>query len=109
MTLAQRTHRSRGCGRGPAASIGIGVAAGLTTAAGLLFGRKVATISKVGKGHPVKHRALDLAAGALQPKYPLDAMSTYLNGFHMYADDMGSGRWRPRTSASISSTTCTSA
>ena len=25
----------------------------------------------------------------MQPKYPLDAMSTYLNGFHMYADDMG--------------------
>jgi hypothetical protein len=32
---------------------------------------------------------LDLAAGAIQPKYPLAAMSTYLNGFHMYADDMG--------------------
>ena len=25
----------------------------------------------------------------MQPKYPLDAMSTYLNGFHMYADEMG--------------------
>lgn len=25
----------------------------------------------------------------MQRKYPLTAMSTYLNGFHMYADDMG--------------------
>ena len=25
----------------------------------------------------------------MQHKYPLDAMSTYLNGFHFYADDMG--------------------
>ena len=25
----------------------------------------------------------------MQPKYPLAAMSTYLNGFHFYADDMG--------------------
>ncbi|MBP0459009.1 OBAP family protein [Streptomyces montanisoli] len=84
-----RTRRTHGHGRGPAASIGIGVAAGMTAAAGLLFGRKAATISKIGKGHPLKHRALDLAAGAMQQKYPLDAMSTYLNGFHMYADDMG--------------------
>ncbi|MFD5054236.1 DUF1264 domain-containing protein [Streptomyces tendae] len=37
----------------------------------------------------LKHRALDLAAGSMQRKYPLEAMSTYLNGFHMYADDMG--------------------
>lgn len=83
------THGSRGSGRGTAATIGIGVAAGLTATAGLLFGCKAATVSKVGKGHPLKHRALDLAAGALQRKYPLEAMSTYLNGFHMYADDMG--------------------
>jgi hypothetical protein len=25
----------------------------------------------------------------VQPKYPLNAMSTYLNGLHMYADEMG--------------------
>ncbi|MEU0448011.1 DUF1264 domain-containing protein [Streptomyces tendae] len=37
----------------------------------------------------LKHRALDLAAGSMQRKYPLEAMSTYLNGFHMYAHDMG--------------------
>jgi hypothetical protein len=72
-----------------AGSIGIGVAAGVATAAGLMFGRKAVTTAKVGKGHPLKHRVLDLAAGAIQPKYPLDAMSTYLNGFHMYADEMG--------------------
>ena len=32
---------------------------------------------------------LDLAAGTLQRKYPVEAMSTYLNGFHFYADDAG--------------------
>ncbi|MDN5914516.1 MAG: OBAP family protein [Pseudonocardia sp.] len=42
-----------------------------------------------GKGHPLKHRVLDMASGLMQPKYPLAAMSTYLNGFHMYADEMG--------------------
>ncbi len=67
----------------------LGVAAGLATAAGVAVGRKVASASKVGQGHSLKHRVLDAAAGALQPKYPLEAMSTYLNGFHMYADDMG--------------------
>jgi Protein of unknown function (DUF1264) len=72
-----------------AGSIGIGFAAGLATAAGVMFGRKAVMTAKIGKGHPLKHRVLDLAAGAIQPKYPLDAMSTYLNGFHMYADEMG--------------------
>jgi len=61
----------------------------VATAAALTLGRKVAAATKVGKGHRFKHRVLDLAAGAIQPKYPLDAMSTYLNGFHMYADEMG--------------------
>jgi hypothetical protein len=72
-----------------AGTVGIGVAAGVTAAAGLVFGQKIAATVKVGKGHPLKHRALDVAAGAMQPKYPLAAMSTYLNGFHMYADEMG--------------------
>ena len=54
-----------------------------------MFGRKAVTTAKIGKGHPIKHRVLDLASGVIQPKYPLSAMSTYLNGFHMYADDMG--------------------
>ncbi|WP_159329029.1 OBAP family protein [Streptomyces tendae] len=77
--------------RGTNIGVGVtaGVAAGVTTAVGVLFGRKVATVGKVGAGHPLKHRALDLAAGSMQRKYPLEAMSTYLNGFHMYADDMG--------------------
>jgi hypothetical protein len=61
----------------------------VAAAVGVMFGRKVATTAKVGKGHPLKHRALDVAAGVMQPKYPLDAMSTYLNGFHMYADELG--------------------
>ncbi|MGC9407261.1 OBAP family protein [Streptomyces sp. DZ1-3] len=89
MASIQRKRCSSGSGLGMASSIAIGAAAGVTAAAGLLLGRKAATISKIGKGHPLKHRALDVAAGALQTKYPLDAMSTYLNGFHMYADDMG--------------------
>jgi hypothetical protein len=56
----------------------MGVAAGLA-AVGVMFGRKAATTVKIGKGHPLKHRALDVAAGVMQPKYPLAAMSTYLN------------------------------
>lgn len=70
-------------------SLGLGFAAGVSTAAGLVLGRKLSTASRVGRGHPLKHRALDLASGVMQPKYPLDAMSTYLNGLHMYADEMG--------------------
>jgi hypothetical protein len=67
----------------------VGVAAGAAVGAAVLLGGKVRAAAKVGSGHPLKHRVLDLAAGAMQPKYPLQAMSTYLNGFHMYADDMG--------------------
>jgi hypothetical protein len=44
---------------------------------------------KTGKGHSPKQRPLDLATDAMQVKFPLDAVSIYLNGFHMYADDMG--------------------
>lgn len=61
----------------------------MAAAAGVGLYRKVRAAAKVGEGHPLKHRALDLAAGAAQPKYPLEAMSTYLNGFHMYADAVG--------------------
>jgi hypothetical protein len=67
----------------------IGAAAGLAASAGARLGRKAIAAARTGKGHSPKQRALDLAAGAMQPKLPLDAMSTYLNGFHMYADDMG--------------------
>jgi len=86
-------HRGTSCahcsGRGLLGAVGIGVAAGLATAASVLLGRKALATARTGQGHPLKHRILDAAAGAMQPKYPLDAMSTYLNGFHMYADEMG--------------------
>jgi hypothetical protein len=70
-------------------TINLGVTAGVAAAAAALLGRKIASAAAVGKGHPLKHRALDLAAGMLQRKYPVEAMSTYLNGFHFYADEMG--------------------
>lgn len=70
-------------------SLGLGVAAGAATAAGILAGRKTLQIAKISQGHPLKHRMLDISSNLLQPKYPLEAMSTYLNGFHFYADDMG--------------------
>ena len=90
-TLEQLRIRSRrrGSDGGRLGSFGLGAGAGIATAAGVMLGRKAMVSAKVGKGHPVKHRVLDMAAGAMQPKYPLDAMSTYLNGFHMYADDLG--------------------
>lgn len=75
--------------RGGVGAVATGVAAGVVTAAGLLVGRKALTAAKVGKGHPLKHRLLDVASAVMQPKCPVDAMSTYLNGFHMYADEMG--------------------
>ncbi len=75
--------------RGRFSAIGLGFAAGLATAAGTLLGKKVATAAKVGSGHPLKHRVLDLAASTMQRKFPVEAMSTYLNGIHLYADDMG--------------------
>ncbi|MDN5704333.1 MAG: OBAP family protein [Yaniella sp.] len=70
-------------------SVSIGIAAGAATAASIMVGRKVLTTAKMSQGHPLKHRLLDISSNLLQPKYPLDAMSTYLNGFHFYADDMG--------------------
>jgi hypothetical protein len=70
-------------------SFGWGVAAGLAATVGALLGRRAIAQAKVGHGHTLKHRALDFAASIMQQKYPLDAMSTFLNGFHFYADDMG--------------------
>ncbi len=84
-----RSSQARRTAGGLAGNVGIGVAAGAVTAAAILFGRKAVTTAKIGQGHPLKHRVLDLASSAIQPKYPLAAMSTYLNGFHMYADEMG--------------------
>src|SRR5689334_16825925 len=66
-----------------------GFIAGLAAAAGMLLGGRMMSSAIAGHGHPLKHRVLDAAAGAMQRKYPLEAMSTYLNGFHMYADSMG--------------------
>ena len=76
-------------GRHTGMSFGRGLATGLAAAAGVLAVRKAAAQAKVGRGHSPKHRALDYAASLLQRKRPLDAMSTFLNGFHFYADDMG--------------------
>ncbi|WP_209323599.1 OBAP family protein [Brevibacterium renqingii] len=70
-------------------SFGLGAATAMTAVFGTIAGRKLTTLAKVGKGHPLKHRILDMSSRALQTKYPLEAMSTYLNGLHMYADDMG--------------------
>ncbi|SER10770.1 Protein of unknown function [Faunimonas pinastri] len=88
--LGGRRHDCPDCsGKSRLGAVGLGFAAGLATAAGLLIGRKTVATASIGKGHPLKHRVLDAAAGALQQKWPLEAMSTYLNGFHMVADDMG--------------------
>lgn len=76
-------------GRTPLPSIGVGVAAGAVAAVSVVLGRRALATARIGAGHPLKHRALDLASGVMQPKYPLDAMSTYLNGLHMYADERG--------------------
>jgi Protein of unknown function (DUF1264) len=86
---ARGSSRSHQPAQGLAGPVGIGFLAGAAAAGGAMLGRKLLPTVKTGKGHPLKHRVLDVASGALQPKYPLDAMSTYLNGFHMYADEMG--------------------
>lgn len=70
-------------------TISTGVLTGLGAAVGLQLGRKVLANLRTGQGHPLKHRALDLASGLMQQKVPLDAMNTYLNGLHMYADELG--------------------
>ena len=75
--------------RGLLGFVGLGLAAGVAAATAALFSRKLSSAASVGSGHPLKHRALDLASNLLQRKYPVEAMSTYLNGFHFYADDMG--------------------
>jgi hypothetical protein len=70
-------------------SFGWGAAAGVLSAAAALVGRRAMAQARVGEGHSVEHRILDLAASVMQHRYPMEAMSTYLNGFHFYADDMG--------------------
>lgn len=68
---------------------GRGLLTGLGLATAGWLGRKAFMQGCVGHGHSVKHRALDFASSLMQPKYPLEAISTYLNAFHFYADDMG--------------------
>jgi hypothetical protein len=89
MKDVENTSCACGSSRGLLGTISLGVTAGVAAATAALLGRKMASAVAVGQGHPLKHRALDLAAGMLQRKYPVEAMSTYLNGFHFYADDMG--------------------
>lgn len=63
--------------------------AGIGATAAMMVGRRAWRNIRQSRGHPWKHRVLDLGSDVLQRKYPLDAMSTYLDGLHMYADDMG--------------------
>ncbi len=78
-------HRHAGHAGTLALGIGLGAVAGVAAT----VGPRVASVLRVGKGHSLKHRVLDVACALMQHKRPLDAMSTYLNGFHMYADEMG--------------------
>jgi len=55
MVCTSSKFRSGRSGRELAGSIAIGAAAGVTTAVGVLVGRKAATQAKVGKGHPSHH------------------------------------------------------
>jgi hypothetical protein len=68
---------------------GAGLAVGIGATAAALAGRTVARAVRASRGHPWKHRVLDLGSTLLQRKYPLGAMSTYLDGLHMYADETG--------------------
>ncbi|MBN8874279.1 MAG: OBAP family protein [Rhodospirillales bacterium] len=77
------------CGTRTRGAFGWGVMAGLVAAGAAWIGRKGAMQAQVGHGHSPMHRALDLASAAMQPKYPMEALSTWLNGMHFYADDMG--------------------
>ncbi|MCP3427187.1 OBAP family protein [Rothia sp. AR01] len=70
-------------------TLGTGLALGIGAAAAALAGRRAANTLKTSTGHPWKHRVLDLGSTFLQRKYPLSAMSTYLDGLHLYADDAG--------------------
>ncbi|GAA4967036.1 OBAP family protein [Pseudonocardia tropica] len=74
---------------GRARTLLTGAAAGALAATGVRLVRRAVTVVRTGAGHPLSHRVLDAASALLQPKYPPAAMSTYLNGFHCYADDRG--------------------
>lgn len=66
-----------------------GLVAGAVLAAGVVLARRVAGVARGSHGTSLGLRALDTAAGVLQRKRPLEAVSTCLNGFHFYADDLG--------------------
>lgn len=66
-----------------------GLASGVALAATAAAGRKALAVLRGGHGHPVRQRVLDVASALVQPKRPLGAVSTCLNGFHFYADDLG--------------------
>lgn len=90
----QCSHTSHSHPLGPnskahSSGFGTGMLAGAAAATAFILGRRLASARKVSRGHPLKHQVLDAASHVMQRKYPLEAMSTYLNGFHHYADDMG--------------------
>ncbi|MGN8159065.1 OBAP family protein [Salinisphaera sp. SWV1] len=85
LDLLPRSRRSLPTGTEAA----LGFAAGLAVAGGFWLGRRLGRAVPTGGGHPPRHQALDTAAALAQRKIPLESMNTYLNGFHMYADDMG--------------------
>ena len=80
MALSRGASYQQGSSRGVFGTVGIGVATGLVAAAGLLLGRKAVATARIGQGHPLKHRVLDVAAGALvnpgAPIVTLDDLST---------------------------------
>ncbi len=89
MRMSSAPSCEHSAGRAAPGSLAVGALAGALATAGLIAARRLATLAKVGRGHPLKHRVLDLAAAGMQRKFPLEAMSTYLNAFHFYADEMG--------------------
>uniref|UniRef100_UPI0018E51A6D hypothetical protein n=1 Tax=Desertihabitans aurantiacus TaxID=2282477 RepID=UPI0018E51A6D len=66
--------------RGRTLPVAAGAGAGLLAAGAALLGRKVLATLRAGRGHPLAHRVLDVSSSVLQRKYPLESMSTYLNG-----------------------------
>ena len=66
-----------------------GLASGAALAASAVVGRRVLAVLRGGHGHPARQQALDVASSLVQRKRPLEAVSTCLNGFHFYADDLG--------------------
>ncbi|MCG7309437.1 OBAP family protein [Brachybacterium sp. ACRRE] len=70
-------------------SLATGLVLGIGVAAATVTGRKTMSNLRTSRSHPWRHRLLDLGSAFVQRKRPPDAMSTYLDGLHMYADDTG--------------------